>query len=91
GYFLKKLPDEIRIGTVIRLLSGPVGMAPCVNNPNSELPCEECPTPDACGLREIIGEVLTATTNILDHETLASMMERSERLMLAKRDYMFHI
>ena len=90
GYFLKLSPDKIVLGHVIRQMSGPLGMVGCVNNAGDG-PCEECPGADLCGLREIMSEVLLATCSVLDHETLADLLLREQRLQQVKRDYMFHI
>ena len=90
GYFLKINPEEISIGQIIRKLSGPIGMVSCVNR-DGYLPCDECPGEDLCGLREIMTNVLDATCQILDNETLADLLVREDRLLQEKRDYMFHI
>lgn len=90
GYFLKLSPDKINLGEVIRKLSGPLGLVSCVNK-DGYLPCDECPGEDLCGLREVMADVLTATCEILDHEMLADLLVREERLLQQKRDYMFHI
>ncbi len=90
GYFLKLTPDQISLGQVIRQMSGPLGMVSCVNK-EGYVPCDECPGEDVCGLRSIMTEVLSATCDVLDHETLADLLEREEQLQKVKRDYMFHI
>lgn len=90
GYLLKVTPDKIVLGQVIRQMSGPLGMVGCVNA-EGEDPCDECPGADLCGLREVMNEVLAATCSVLDHETLADLLVREQRLQQVKRDYMFHI
>ncbi|NBV82609.1 Rrf2 family transcriptional regulator [bacterium] len=90
GYFLKLAPDQISLGQVIRQMSGPLGLVSCVNK-EGYMPCDECPGEDLCGIRQIMTDVLSATCDILDHETLADLLVREEKLKQAKRDYMFHI
>lgn len=90
GYFLKLAPDQISLGQVIRQMSGPLGLVSCVNK-EGYMPCDECPGEDLCGVRQIMTDVLSATCDILDHETLADLLAREEKLKQAKRDYMFHI
>lgn len=90
GYFLKVPADQIGVGQIIRLMSGPLGMVSCVNQ-EGYAPCDECPGEDLCGLRQVMAEVLSATCDVLDHETLADLILREEQLQQIKRDYMFHI
>ncbi len=90
GYFLRQTPDQIRLGVVIQLVSGPLGMTPCVNEVEP-VPCDDCPDPEICPLKEVMGRALTATTDVLNHETLADLTARESRLIQKKRDYMFHI
>lgn len=72
GYYLARVPEEITLGEVIRVLDGPLAPIPCV----SKMAYEECNCPvgeEKCGLRIIMGEVRDAIAGILDHTTLADV------------------
>lgn len=76
GYYLARLPEEITLGEVIRVLDGPLAPIRCV----SEMAYEECNCPvgeEKCGLRIIMGEVRDAIAGILDHTTLAAVCDHA--------------
>ncbi len=78
GYYLARVPEEITLGEVIRVLDGPLAPIRCV----SEMAYEKCNCPvgeEKCGLRIIMGEVRDAITGILDHTTLADVCARAVR------------
>jgi len=72
GYYLARVPEEITLGKVIRVLDGPLAPISCV----SEMAYEECNCPvgeEKCGLRLVMSEVRDAIAGILDHTTLADV------------------
>ena len=73
GYRLAKLPHEIRIGEVVRLIDGPLAPIGCV----SQTAYEKCTCPDEahCGLRMLMLDVRNAIAGILDRYTLADIVE----------------
>jgi len=73
GYLLAKPMDTIRIGDVVRKLDGPLAPIPCV----SVTAYERCSCPDEvhCGLRMLMLDVRNAIADILDHYTLAQIVE----------------
>lgn len=73
GYFLNKLPDEISLGDVIRLIDGPLAPLGCVSQ-NLQ---EKCPKEITCGIRSVMLDVENATSEILDHVTLADVCRRT--------------
>lgn len=76
GYYLARVPEEITLGEVIRVLDGPLAPIHCV----SEMAYEECNCPvgeEHCGLRMIMGEVREAIAGILDHATLADVCDHA--------------
>lgn len=75
GYFLSRLPSTISINQLIRVLNGPVAWLPCVND-GTRTYCEECIDPSACVIKDIFDEVQTATMGILEHRTLADLVQR---------------
>lgn len=75
GYFLRKKPEEITFGTVIRVLEGPLAWVPCVSQ-TAYMKCVECVDEEICGVRVAMKEVRDATAKILDHTTLADISAR---------------
>lgn len=73
GYFLKKPTNTITIGEVVRLIEGPLAPIACV----SATAYQRCSCPDEahCGLRMLMLDVRNAIADILDHYTLADVVE----------------
>jgi Rrf2 family protein len=78
GYYLGKAPGEISVGTVIRILEGPLAPVPCVSETSYAI-CGECLDERTCGIRLVMKDVRDAITNILDNTSIAEMLEREER------------
>ncbi|GAB4571384.1 MAG: Rrf2 family transcriptional regulator [Anaerolineales bacterium] len=76
GYYLARPASEITLGQIFRVLDGPVAPIKCVSQMAYE-PCG-CPDEETCGLRMVMGDVRNAIANILDHTTLAAVIERVE-------------
>ena len=79
GYLLRKLPEAITLGDVIRALDGPLAALPCVSQ-MAHRPCDECGDEKTCGLRAVMQEVRDATATILDGTTIADVVRRTELL-----------
>jgi Rrf2 family protein len=75
GYFLLSSPEKITLGSVIRMIDGPLAPLPCASE-TAYRKCEECPDARVCGTRIIMREVRDATANILDNTTLADVCRR---------------
>ena len=78
GYFLRRTPNDVTFGHVIRLLDGPLAAVPCVSQ-MAYMKCIECVDEDTCGVRLAMKEVRDATARILDHTTLADVNARVAR------------
>ncbi len=78
GYYLGKHPSVITMGSVIRILEGPLAPVPCVSE-SAYAKCEECVDEQNCGIRLVMKDVRDAMARILDGATLAEVMERVER------------
>lgn len=76
GYKLAKSPAEISVGSVIRMIDGPLAMIPCVSKLYYQR-CEECIDEKTCEIRHIMQEVRDATTNILDNTSLEVLIHGS--------------
>ena len=81
GYRLAKPADKIVIGSVIRLIDGPLAPIACVSQTAYE-PCK-CPDEAHCGLRMLMLDVRNAITGILDRYTLAEVVEVTTRKMIS--------
>jgi Rrf2 family protein len=77
GYLLARPPENISIGQVIRLVDGPLAPIACVSQ-TAYARCS-CPDEEHCGLRMLMLDVRNAITNILDHYTLADVVEITVR------------
>jgi Rrf2 family protein len=72
GYELSKPPEQITIGSVIRMIEGPLAPLPCASETAFQA-CEDCIGRDVCGTRVVMRKVRDATAEILDHTTLADI------------------
>ena len=78
GYYLGKLPGEISMGNVIRILEGPLAPVPCVSE-TAYARCQECADERTCGIRLVMKDVRDAMADILDGTSLADLLEREEK------------
>jgi Rrf2 family protein len=74
GYYLARVPEEISMGAVVRVLDGPLAPIRCVSQSAYE-PCG-CPDEETCGLRLTMLDVRNAIAEILDRTTLADALAR---------------
>lgn len=74
GYYLAKPASDITLGKIVRILDGPLAPIGCVSQMAYE-PCN-CPDEATCKLRSVMGEVRNAISDILDHTTLADVMDK---------------
>ena len=77
GYALARAPRAIRMGTVVRLVDGPLAPISCVSRTAYE-PCS-CPDEAHCGLRMVMAEARDAIASILDGYTLADVVRETHR------------
>jgi len=79
GFHLAKPARQITIGSVVRLIDGPLAPIGCV----SQTAYEKCSCPDEthCGLRMLMLDVRNAIAGILDRYTLADVVEVTLRKM----------
>ena len=72
GYALALPPERIGIGTVVRLLDGPLAPVPCVSK-TAYKRCDDCTSEDTCRIRRLMGRVRDAIADVLDTTTLADI------------------
>lgn len=70
GYVLGRPAAEITFAEVIRVIDGPLALAPCVSV-TAFRKCDDCPDLDTCSLREALQRARDATSEILEGYTLA--------------------
>lgn len=77
GYQLSRPPSTITVGSVIRLLEGPLAPLPCASE-TAFRACEECEDIEHCGTRMILRQVRDAVADVLDKTTLAELIRQVE-------------
>jgi Rrf2 family protein len=92
GYQLSRPPSMITIGSLIRIMEGPLAPLPCASE-TAFRPCDECGEVESCGTRIIMRQVRDAMANILDGTTLAQLIRQVEEARSkGKREaLMYHI
>jgi Rrf2 family protein len=76
GYQLSEAPSKIKVGSVIRVLEGPLAPLPCASE-TAYRPCDECSDVEHCETRLLMREVRDAVAGILDRTTLAQAVQRA--------------
>ncbi|MGA9174420.1 MAG: Rrf2 family transcriptional regulator [Thermoactinomyces sp.] len=71
GYTLRKSPDQIVIGEVIRQLEGPLAPMGCV----SITAYDPCPLEEGCLLKPLWTLIRDTVAQLLEHTTLADLLE----------------
>lgn len=70
GYALARGPEAISFADIIRVIDGPLALAPCVSR-TAFRKCDDCPTLEGCSLREALLRARDATAEVLDGYSLA--------------------
>ena len=70
GYTLARDPAQISFAEVIRIIDGPLALAPCVSR-LSFRKCDDCPDLATCSLREALLRARDATSDVLEGYSLA--------------------
>jgi Rrf2 family protein len=71
GYTLARPAPEISFAEVIRVIDGPLALAPCVSPRLHYRKCDDCPDREACSLREALLKARDATADVLETYSLA--------------------
>ncbi len=92
GYQLSRPPSTITLGSLIRMIEGPLAPLPCASE-TAYRPCEECGDIESCGTRIIMRQVRDAMANVLDRTTLADLIQQvaSARAKSPHEPLMYHI
>jgi len=73
GYQLSRPPAAITVGSVIRMLEGPLAPLPCASE-TAFRACQECADVENCTTRIIMRQVRDAIAEVLDKTTLADLI-----------------
>jgi Rrf2 family protein len=87
GFFLRKAPEKILLGEIVRLIEGDIEPIPCAKNP-PEICCNDL---SICAFKEIWAKVALAVSDIIDHVTFADIMRRQQELKDVQRGYSYQI
>jgi Rrf2 family protein len=71
GYELAKSPDAISFADVLRVIDGPLALAPCASR-TAFRRCKDCVSLETCAIRAALLEVRDASAAILESRTLAA-------------------
>src|ERR1700761_9151651 len=70
GYALARAPEQISFAEVIRVIDGPLALAPCVSR-TAFRKCHDCPSLETCTLRGALLMARDATAAVLEKYSLA--------------------
>ncbi|CAN5405017.1 Rrf2 family transcriptional regulator [soil metagenome] len=70
GYLLARAAAEISFAEIIRIIDGPLALAPCVSR-LSFRKCDDCSDLATCSLREALLRARDATSDVLEGYSLA--------------------
>jgi Rrf2 family protein len=88
GYYLARSARQINVGEVVRFLDGPIAPIQCVSRTLGE----KCEIGGRCGFFPLWKRVRDAVAEIVDHTTVADVVEEQEREAAAgAKVFMYHI
>lgn len=73
GYRLIRRPEEIGIGSIVRVLDGPLAPIPCASYTRYEA-CDDCDV-RTCEVRHMMLDVRNAIAQVMDSTSLAQMRD----------------
>jgi len=79
GYLLARNPEHIKLGTVMRVLEGPLSPLPCLSR-TAYRKCDECEDEETCGIRLVMKELYESQLRILDRTSLQDMASKQQQL-----------
>jgi Rrf2 family protein len=77
GYVLARPASAIAFAEIIRVIDGPLALAPCVSQ-MAFRKCDDCPDLDTCALRPALRRARDATADVLEAYTLAAAVADSD-------------
>jgi Rrf2 family protein len=79
GHTLARPAEGLMVGDIVRILDGPIAPIRCASVTAFE-PCSDCPDPDRCALRLLMGEVRDAMSEVIDRRSLRQLSDDTHRL-----------
>ena len=79
GYRLARAPAKIHAGDILRIVDGPLALAPCVSRTQPGT-CLDCVDAENCPLRPALRAVRDAMAQVLDQCSLEEMAEGASEL-----------
>jgi Rrf2 family protein len=76
GYQLSDAPSKITIGSIIRVMEGPLAPLPCASE-TAYRACDDCVDVEHCGTRIVMRQVRDAIAGILDQTTLEQVVRQA--------------
>lgn len=76
GYRLGRPADQISFAEVIRVIDGPLALAPCASR-TAFRKCDDCPDLELCPLRTALQIARDATAEVLEQRTLADAVRET--------------
>lgn len=77
GYALSQPPRMIMVGSVVRLMEGPLAPLPCASETRFKK-CDECIDAETCATRIVMREVRDAIAKVLDNISLEEAVRRAD-------------
>lgn len=77
GHRLRLKPAQIAVADIIRIVDGPLALAPCASRTQFRA-CDDCPDLEACRLRPLLGRARDAVAAVLESSTLADLAPQAE-------------
>jgi Rrf2 family protein len=77
GYALLKNPEDISLGSVLRMIDGPIAPLPCLSR-TAYRKCDDCPSEELCAVRAGFAEAYDASLRVLETTTIAQAIKAAE-------------
>lgn len=91
GYVMARLPEQVTVGEVIRVMDGPLAPSLCASQTaHASCPAYRCPSEESCVMRGLWTEVRDAIAGIVDHTTFGDLAARTREQRSASRE-MYYI
>lgn len=92
GYFLRRPPDQITLGDIVRATDGPMESNFCQADDGGPLH-GQCPRATRCIPAVVWGEIATRISEVFDEISLTDLVKRAEDAGLSREDagYMYFI
>ena len=79
GHTLARPAEQVMVGDIVRILDGPIAPIRCASV-TAYTPCADCPDPERCALRLLMGDVRDAMSAVIDRRSLRQLSDDTYRL-----------